>query len=80
MKSPCPWCGRVDDVTGSADVVMSSDTAISEPGAVAVCYACAHPVIFDADLILRRPLPGELEPRTEEDREMVKRLIERGEH
>jgi hypothetical protein len=57
QSSCCPYCEEILD--GATRVGGSA--AVPEPGDVSVCLYCAQIIIFGADLLVRRPLPGELE-------------------
>lgn len=47
----CPVCGQVNDQHWDP----KGSAARPEPGDVSVCWACASPSIFTADLTLRHP-------------------------
>lgn len=54
-SSTCPGCGKhLDGATAPGDEAPS-------PGSISVCVYCLSVAIFDDDLLLRAPLPGELE-------------------
>jgi len=54
-KCRCPYCDTLLDAASPA-----KGDAVPEPGDASVCIKCASPLVFDKDLRLRKPLPGEV--------------------
>jgi hypothetical protein len=48
--SACPWCGKLHDCASAVD----GSTDPPRAGDVTVCIACASPLVFAADLSLRK--------------------------
>jgi hypothetical protein len=71
--SPCPWCGKLNDMATSANADRPDD--VPEPGDVTVCIACASPAVFNPDMTLRRPWPGEIEAAHPDDRTVLDRAV-----
>jgi hypothetical protein len=49
--------------------------ATPDPGDVSVCIACAQVVVFDTNMTLRRPWPGEIESATKDERDVLDRAV-----
>ena len=66
--SLCPKCKMIlNGATHLQDVEKSP-----RPGDVTVCVVCAEVLVFDDDLMLRRPLVGEID---ENDPELQRHVI-----
>lgn len=58
VPSSCPYCDyRLD----SASNILDHDEAGPKPGDWTICISCAQPLVFDENIIVRKPRAGEAE-------------------
>lgn len=64
-QSKCLNCGYKLDAATSAD--LNDEDKAPHPGAVSVCIACSHIMLFTDDMALRNPTIEELESIVQDD-------------
>ena len=55
-KSPCPFCGRVNDA--ATDTTTGRNPG---PGDIALCMSCGAASMYDAQMLLRKPQLGDID-------------------
>lgn len=73
--SVCPFCGAVLDVATNLDVNLEGESARPVAGDTSVCINCAHILVFDDDLALRKLADGELDLMFAKDAETARQLL-----
>ena len=70
----CPYCGKKLDAVTGVGAPDQVDEA-PDPGSLSVCIECAHILVFDDNLRLRKPFNGELVQIGKEDPEALRTIM-----